>query len=244
MLEEYLHVMKTESGLSSNTVLSYQYDLEAFQAYLRSLGVEVPEAICQAHIVSYLLFLKRSGKAAATILRTAASLKRYCAFLLRRGILSEDPCQDVTLPKLAPRDTLPPDRLAVEKLLEQIDSHSVKGKRDRAMVSLVAATGMQASELLALDVTHFRPEASLLQVPKVRGEQYYPLPEALCLSLQLYLQESRPHLARQEEPALFVNFAGQRMSRQGFWKIVNAYGTKAQLDQSLSPRNLRYTLLG
>ncbi len=244
MIQNFLYSIKTGQGLSENTVLSYQYDLEAFWEYLQQMRVQAPQDINKAQIVSYLFYLKRAGRASATILRNAASIKRYCKYLLQEGILQENPCEGLTLPKAEPRFIAPPDFTDVQMLLGQIDDHSVKGKRDKAMVSLVAGTGMQASELLALNLEHVRPDAALLQYRKGKGEQFYPLPENVCSHLLVYLRESRPHLADQEEPALFVNFSGQRMTRQGFWKIVSSYREKAHLETAITPRNLRHTLPG
>ena len=244
MIDQYIEHIVSEEGLKKNTTSSYRYDLEGFQAYLKEISVTAPAQIKRAHIVSYLLYLRRIGRATTTILRCAASIKGYCKYLVKNGLISENPCEGLKLPKNEQKTVKAPTSVDVISLMDQISQQSVKGIRDRAMIDLVARTGMRASEMTALNLSDYMADKALISLKTEKGELFFPLSPETKSMLDRYLKDSRPTMCRNAETALFVNMAGQRITRQGFWKIVRQYHQRTGSTIPITPRTLRYTLLG
>ncbi len=239
-LGAFIAYLSVERGLSRHTVEAYFRDLEDFRRYLvpqrRSLERPGKEAVRE-----YLESLRRKGMSSATVMRRIASLRSFFRFLQEEKKLSVDPTEDVVAPRLARKLPSVLTVAEVEALLSQ-PSSTPAGKRDRAMLELLYATGLRVSELLGLDVGDVDFVA---RVVRCRGkgdkERLVPFGSAAAHHLRLYLEKSRPLLASPGEEALFVNRMGRRMTRQGFWKILRRYATQAGLAKRVTPHTLRHS---
>ena len=129
----------------------------------------------------------------------------------------------------------------VELFLEQPKCVDEKGYRDHAMLELMYATGVRVSELIALNVEDVNLPAAFLRCGDEKRERIIPLYPRAVKALRDYIQVIRPRLADQEEAALFVNMNGQRMTRQGFWKLVKHYQAKAEITKDITPHTLRHS---
>ena len=129
----------------------------------------------------------------------------------------------------------------VELFLEQPKCVDEKGFRGHAMLELLYATGIRVSELIALNREDVNLQAAFLRCGGEKRERIIPLYPRAVKALRDYIQTVRPRLAGQEEPALFVNMNGQRMTRQGFWKIVKYYQGKAEITKDITPHTLRHS---
>ena len=130
----------------------------------------------------------------------------------------------------------------VELFLEQPDAADAKGCRDKAMLELLYATGIRVSELIGLDLEHLNLSAGFVRCPGRGKERIIPLYQAAVRALGDYVLHVRPQmLERPDEQALFVNMSGERMSRQGFWKIIKHYQEKAGICKDITPHTLRHS---
>jgi len=130
----------------------------------------------------------------------------------------------------------------VELFLEQPQCIDAKGYRDHAMLELLYATGIRVSELISLDLADLNLAAGIIRCESRGRERVIPLYHAAVKALQDYVHNIRPQIiADTEEPALFVNMNGERMSRQGFWKIIKFYQEKAGIEKDITPHTLRHS---
>lgn len=238
--ENYLTKVKQASG---NTVSSYMRDIRQYAAWLkRTAEVDVLNA-SQLNISEYLIFLQEEGKSGATASRTLASLKNFYAYLVSAGFLEDTPISaeihvdrgQKKLPQiLSGRE--------VELLLSQPSCVDPKGFRDKAMLEVMYATGMRVTELIDLNVDDVNLELGIIKCNSSKKARVIPLYPAALRSLTVYLKEIRMLMvADPTELALFVNISGVRMSRQGFWKILKFYQTKAGIDKEITPHTLRHS---
>ena len=130
----------------------------------------------------------------------------------------------------------------VELFLEQPQCTDMKGYRDHAMLELLYATGIRVSELIALNSSDLNLSAGFIRCAGKKKERMIPLYPAAVNALREYVEAIRPNMiASPEEEALFVNMNGERMSRQGFWKIIKYYQEKAHIEKDITPHTLRHS---
>ncbi|MDI3269371.1 MAG: site-specific tyrosine recombinase XerD [Bacillota bacterium] len=239
--QEHLYYLQVEKGLSPNTLDAYRRDLEDFARFLKGREATFPPS---RHLITeYLFSLSQKGRKSSTIARRLASLKSYFQFLHREGWLQEDPTTLLEGPKSRRRLPQVLDVAAVERLLEAPPLHTPAGQRDRAMLELLYATGMRVSELIHLDVEDISLEMGFARcLGKGSKERIVPMGSKAAQALSRYLAEGRGQLVKAgHETALFVNHRGQRLTRQGFWKILKGYVRKAGLSQEVTPHSLRHS---
>lgn len=241
-LEEFLDYLQAERGLARNTLLAYRADLTDFAGFLRRRSFPFPHRFRDA-LLAYFLELNRLGLSAATVARRAAALRSFCSFLVRTGYLPVDPTTELSSPKLVqrlPRVLTPQE---VEKILTAPRLNTPHGLRDRAMLELAYATGLRVSELVGLDLDSINLETGYVRVfGKGARERILPVGRLACQAVAEYLRRGRPFLCRgYGGRALFVNRQCQRMTRQGFWKLLKKYARAAGIEKSLSPHTLRHS---
>lgn len=241
-LDQFLHYLVVEKGLSPNTIEAYSHDLNRFLTYLQRKEIAELGQVSKGDIRGFLLLLKKEGLSSKTLARILVSIRVFLRFLVEETVLSHSPAEEIESPKL-PR-TLPNilDLDEVERLLEQPDQ-GLQGLRDRAMLELLYATGMRVSELMQLPVNHVHLEAGyVLLFGKGSKERIVPMGFEAMRWVQRYLQESRPQLLKgRESEFLFISRYGKPMSRQQFWKSIKAYGKKAGIRKRITPHLLRHS---
>lgn len=243
LMENFLYYLSVEKGLADNTITSYQFDLKSFITFLSDRSVTTIEKVTRHHIAAYLLELKKQGKSSATLARHMACIKSFFHFLLRENIIDQDPTCHLETPKLA---QLFPQILSQEQtelLLNMPKTGTVLGKRDKAMLELIYATGLRVSELINLNVEDINLEMGFLRCfGKGSKERIVPIGSFAIKALKVYLDKSRVKLVKRAEKALFVNQHGRRLTRQGFWKILKGYGDGAKIPITLTPHTLRHSI--
>ena len=241
LIHAYENYLSKVKQASNNTVSSYMRDIRQFSDWLQKEGIEVIDAT-QLNISDYLRHLEESGKSSSTISRTLASLKNFYAYLVSSGFLDRSPVFDIQIEK---REKKLPQILTgreIELLLAQPACVDAKGYRDKAMLETMYATGVRVTELLSLDVDDVNLELGIVKCNGSRKSRSIPLYPAALRSLKVYIEEIRASmLADPSEKALFVNIAGARMSRQGFWKILKHYQSTAHIDKEITPHTLRHS---
>ncbi len=241
LLKDYESYLITEKRASANTVSSYLRDVQQFAAALECKGVELTQALTQ-DVVEYTDALIRRGKSPATVTRSVASIKSFYTCLVSWGVVEQNPAKGVATARVERKLPQVLTGQEVELFLEQPDCLEPKGCRDRAMLELLYATGIRVSELIALDVDDVNLPSGMLKCFGKGKERLIPLYPAAVRALKEYLRTVRPQLVdTAEETALFVNMNGERMSRQGFWKIIKFYQEKAGIQKEITPHTLRHS---
>ena len=240
-LAEYERYLNDEKHASANTVSSYMRDLKQFASYIAERQLELTQ-VTQERISTYLDYLSGQGKSPATVSRSLASIKGFYHHLLDQGVVEENPAIHVAAVKAEKKLPQVLTGKEVERLLAQPKCTDMKGYRDKAMLELLYATGIRVTELISLNITDVNLAGSFIRCESKGKERIIPLYPAAVDALAVYIQNIRSKMiADIDEQALFVNMNGDRMSRQGFWKIVKSYQEKAHIDKDITPHTLRHS---
>ena len=226
---------------SDNTVASYMRDLRQYASYLGSEGIDVLDAD-QDVVSGYMNIMKANGKSAATISRALASIKSLYIFAVQNREIEENPIHNIKIDKAEKKLPQILTGKEVELLLQQPKVTEMKGCRDKAMLEVLYATGIRVSELIGLNIDDVSLPGSFIRCESGEKTRIIPIyPEALQ-SLHEYIDSVRPKMiAVPTEHSLFVNVSGERMSRQGFWKIIKVYADKAGIDKDITPHMIRHS---
>lgn len=242
-LKIYKAFLMGEKHSSANTVSSYLRDLNQFDAYLQE--EQECEDLLQADgkmIQSYMSWMLGQGKSAASATRFLASVKSFYNCMIARGLLLENPAKGVVAGKVERKYPEILSNKEVELFLEQPQCIDAKGFRDHAMLELLYATGIRVSELISLNLDDLNLAAGFIRCKSKGRERIIPMYHTAVKALQDYVRDIRPQIiAASEERALFVNMNGERMSRQGFWKIIKFYQEKAGIEKDITPHTLRHS---
>ncbi len=241
LVSAYEAYLKTEKRASANTVSSYMRDIHQYAAAMDERGVALTDAVTE-DVAEYTTSLTRQGKSPATVTRSVASIKSFYQYLMGQGAVDQNPAKGVTPAKVERKLPQVLTGKEVELFLEQAECTDLKGYRDRAMLELLYATGIRVSELIDLDVDDLNLPGSVLKCYSKGRERMIPLYPAAVRALSEYVHTIRPQLVDSvDETALFVNMSGERMSRQGFWKLIKYYQEKAGIQKDITPHTLRHS---
>ena len=242
LLTQYEAYLTEEKHASQNTLSSYMRDLHQFDAYLDEHSAATLETAAQEDINDYVAWMGGKGKSAATITRSIASIKSFYTYLQMNGTVRVNPAKGVAAVKVEHKFPEVLTGKEVELFLDQPRCVDAKGYRDHAMLELLYATGIRVSELISLNEDDVSISAGFIRARSKGKERVIPLYPAAVKALSAYIKDIRPQLlADPEEKALFVNMNGERMSRQGFWKIVKHYQETAGISKDITPHTLRHS---
>ena len=239
--DDYMTYLKKEKRMSENTRAAYGRDLAEFVAFEGARGMTDLLGVTSTEIIAFLHHLKSLGKSSATVNRKLASLRSFFHYLIHAGMMESDPTENIKSPKIERKTIEYLEMSEIEKLMAVPDD-SVRGVRDRAILEVLYATGIRVSELIASNLEDVNMRMGFITCA---GEQSHarivPLGRPARAALENYIYEARDQLLRgkEEEQALFINFYGNRMTRQGLWKILKEYGEKAELSHKLTPHIIR-----
>ena len=243
LIQAYENYLSKVKQASANTVCSYMRDIRQFSQWLQAAGNTQMLNVTQQNILDYLHDLQQQGKSAATASRTLASLKNFYSYVMSAGFLEESPVTpDIHVDRGEKKLPQILTGKEVELLLTQPSCTDPKGFRDKAMLEVMYATGIRVTELIDLDVEDVNLELGILKCGADKKMRTIPLYPGALRALTTYIKEIR-HLmvADPTEKALFVNVGGSRMSRQGFWKILKFYQTKAGIEKEITPHTQRHS---
>lgn len=239
MFEKYL---REEKKSSSNTLSSYLRDIRQFGAYLDLHTDTDIVSATEDELSEYINWLKGQGKSVSTVSRCIASLKCLYSYLTIRQIIAENPATKLVPDKGEHKLPQILTSQEVDLLLEQPECIDAKGYRDKAMLELLYATGIRVTELINLDITDINLAAGVIRCCTRDKERLIPMYAKAVKALSDYVTLVRPQMiALPDEPSLFVNVNGERMSRQGFWKIIKYYQKKANIEKDITPHTLRHS---
>jgi len=246
LVDHFLDLLNKERGLSSNTIEAYRGDLTQYTDYLISKKqCSVWQDVTEVIVLNYMYFLKDSGCAPSTIARKAAAIRGLHRYLLISKQTTADPAYSLELPKIQ-RNPLPPllTTNQVKQLLDAPDLRTKIGKRDRALLEVLYATGMRVSECIRLDAAHVNLDLEFIRCLGKKGnERILPLDSLAISALRMYIESLIQDGEKIDlNQPLFMNRMNKRLTRQGIWKILKHYADQADISVSISPETLRKSL--
>lgn len=236
---EYLH---TEKHTSKNTEVSYERDLRKLCLFLEEQGIVAVSDVTATSLNSYIMQMEQTGMKPATISRSIASMKAFFAYCMKLRKIDSDPSEKIKAPKIEKKLPAVLTTEEISRLLEQPSGNSAKELRDKAMLELLYATGIRVSELISLKTVDVNLQMEYLSCTDSHKERIIPFGKKAKEALRVYLKDGRTKLVEDENCEwLFTNCSGQTMSRQGFWKLIKAYGEKAGIEAEITPHILRHS---
>ncbi len=240
-VDKFLDSIWMERGLSANTLGAYRADLLALQRWLVQRDKSLIYAE-RADLLAFISWRSKEGAKPRSTARQLSSFRRFYRFLLREGVIAEDPTLRIDMPKIGRALPLSLTEKEVDSLLRAPDVNDPIGHRDRTMLEVLYASGLRVSELINLR----QAQVNLNQgVVRVRGkgdrERLIPIGEEAQRWLREFVSGPRVEilLDRQTE-FLFPTRRGDRMTRQAFWHIIKRYARKADILAKMSPHTLRH----
>ena len=238
---EFVDYLEKDKKVARNTLQSYTRDIKQFSDYIDAHSIAV-DLVNGNDIKAYISHMQIEGKAASSVSRSLASVRALYGYLLLKGKVSEDPTYKLKTPKTKKKlpQILSTDE--VDTLLKCPDKSSSKGIRDKAMLELLYATGIKVSELIALNISDVDLDIGYIKCIGENDVRIIPIGKTAIRALKDYISATRiMMLALPEEPALFVNCNGSRMTRQGFWKLIKGYALIADIHKDITPHTLRHS---
>lgn len=250
-INSFISYLSVEKGFSNNTLDAYKNDLSQFVEHIRKQAVKEDkqklswEGVDRSAILDYLVTLRERSYAPATMARKVAAIKSFFNFLVSEGTLKKNPTEGISGPKVGKALPRAISVEEVELLLEQPEKvNTPEGKRDKAMLELLYATGMRVSEMVSLNVRDVNLKAGFVRCfGKGSKERIIPIHSKAIKAVKTYLDDARPRiLGATGEIALFLNRRGQRLTRQGFWLILKGYAKKTGIEADITPHVLRHSI--
>lgn len=248
-IASFLNYLRIEKGSPQNTIVAYENDLKQLADFVEreaSRNNMMPSwANFDRHgMGGYMLSLKERGYVATTLARKVAAAKSFFKFLTNEGTIKTNPTENMSSPNVGKSLPKPITISQVRRLLDQPTKvPTLEAKRDKAMLELLYASGMRISELVSLNLGDVDTSGGFVRCfGKGHKERVIPIYEQAARLVKDYTEETRPKLARgANEPALFLNPRGQRLTRQGFWQKLKEYARSANLGSEISPHTLRHS---
>ncbi len=238
-INSFVEYLEKNRKLSKNTVVSYKRDLTFFNRFVDNLSVNLTE-ITKVNIDAFVELLKANKKSNSTIARYLVSIHRFYIYLIDNGFAKNDPTIETETPKKEVK--LPKVLTAneIDRLLDFSDCTALKDYRDKAMLEVLYATGIKVSELIGLDLRDVDIKNQQIKVGNGNKKRNVPMVKTATEALSFYIENARMMMvSTKREKALFVNCSGERMTRQGFWKIVKTCAKRANIKSEITPQTLR-----
>ena len=242
VIERFADLLWMERGLSANTLSAYQSDLRAFS---RWLGQERGRGLVAAQrldLLDYLAVLSLAGRKPRSAARVVSCLRQFYQYLLRQGLIQDDPSARVEAPRLGRPLPKTLTEAEVEALLRAPLTDEPRGQRDRTMLEVLYATGLRVTELVTLTPQSVSLVQGVVRVTGKGGkERLVPLGEEAVAWLQSYVREGRPDILNGRVcDYLFPTLRSCCMTRQAFWLLIKRYALEAGIGKALSPHTLRH----
>ncbi len=242
IIEIFERYLTEDKKASENTLSSYMRDIRKYAEYLDEQTDASIVSATEDEVGEYIDHLRSLGKSVATVSRNIASLKCLYTHLCIKQIVPVNPALKLVPDKSTQKLPQILTSTEVETLLNQPQCIDAKGYRDKAMLELLYATGIRVTELIDLDIDDVNLTAGVIRCESRGKERFIPLYPAAVKAVSEYITLVRPQMiATPDEKSLFVNVSGERMSRQGFWKIIKFYQKKAGIEKDITPHTLRHS---
>jgi integrase/recombinase XerD len=239
---EYLGTLQSERGASRNTLAAYRHDLEDFFRYLHGRRLQA-DTVAPDDVVSWIERLRHRGLSPASVARRLSAVRGFYRHLVREGAVRRDPTEHLDTPRAARPLPRALSRESANALVEAPDTRQSAGVRDRAILELLYATGMRASECLGLSLEDLNVSAGyVVCTGKGNKQRLVPVGAEALEWTRRYLRDVRPRDARRRDCGrLFLNPRGRPLSRQSLWTLVRRAAGAAGLKRRVSPHMLRHS---
>ncbi|XVG95158.1 tyrosine-type recombinase/integrase [Eubacteriales bacterium KG127] len=253
----YLDYLKNKKKSSKNTIEAYIRDLSALEDYMNSRAIKDLSTVKEEDVIGFLMDMKKSQLSSATITRRLASTRSFYRFMLSQNHIIVNPAANIKAPKVTRGEI---EFLSIQEIksLIALPDNSLKGIRDKAILEVLYGTGIMVSELVELTIADLNMRMGFITCNGHHGKaRIVPLGDYAKSALTKYLSDSRPILLSKNiqeyedsdslgnnidtSSPLFLNFMGKGFTRQGLWKIINAYGLKANLSKKLTLQIIRHS---
>ncbi len=240
IINEFVIKLHNKKNLSKNTEVSYSIDVKNMLSYMKVKSTNDIPKISKDKLNKYIEYLN-DNKKPSTVCRNIASIKEFFVYALEEGMIEKNPSLSIRKPKL---EKTKPEILTEEEvdlLLSQPSGKSPKELRDKAMLELMYATGLKVSELIELKVDdiHLNESNSYLICSTSKGVRKVEFQKVAKVALDEYLKNGREGISKTDSGVLFPNVYGNKMSRQGFWKLIKSYGKKVGIEKDITPNMIR-----
>jgi integrase/recombinase XerD len=244
-LQSYKRYLALEKGVSENTISAYMFDIDRFVQHMHQHGITRFDEIQIAHVNAFLMMLEELSLALSSRTRTLSSLRGFFAFLFANKSINNDITEKAELPKS--RRTLP-DTLSIDEMLsilEQPDTSTKAGIRDRAILELLYACGLRVSELCGLKQRDMLLEQEVIRVfGKGSKERIVPVGSSALEWVGQYQEDVRPHfmkVGKATDDIMFLNQRGTGISRMSVWSIVSEATKGAGIEKHVHPHTFRHS---
>lgn len=241
-LNNYFTYLRNVKKSTDNTLQAYKRDLDKFIEYAEIVGISDFASVDTEIVADFKQHLTSKGLSSSSVSRTLSSMRGLFQFLVASGVCDSNPAKSVHNDKAEKKELLVLTSKEVETLLAQPNFNDIKGMRDKAMLEILYATGIKVSELIGLNIDDFNAQLSFIRCGSGEKERFIPIYPIAVKAITAYLENARKlFVTDNREKALFVNVTGERMTRQGFWKILKSYAQSANIKKPITPHTLRHS---
>ncbi len=243
LLDQFMNYLAVERRLAGNTLEAYAHDLKKFCAFLDERHTKSIQGCSRLDLLTFLNQERKRGISARALARTVSCIKTFFKYLEHDGLIDHNAVQEIETPRAERKLPTVLSISEVAALIEAPDITTALGVRDRALFELLYATGLRVSELVSLTVNSINYEVGFIRVfGKGSKERVIPLGEKALIWIKRYAEEARHKLlGRKNSAYLFTNRRGNRMTRQGLWRILKRYCLRLGITKKISPHSLRHS---
>lgn len=241
-LNNYFEYLLNVKNCSNNTLQAYKRDLAKFSEYANYSSLTDICNVDTEIVGEFKLYLIKNGLSSSSVSRTLSSLRGFFQYLIINGFCDSNPAKAIHNDKIEKKELMVLTSKEIETLLSQPDVNDIKGIRDKAMLEILYATGIRVSELIDLEIDDVNINLSFIRCGREEKERFIPIYPIAVKAVSAYLDKARKLLVTDHgEKALFVNVTGEKMTRQGFWKILKTYVKSAEINKAITPHTLRHS---
>lgn len=240
-IEKFTEYLAREKKMAKNSLDAYRRDVKEFADFEAARGISDLTESSSTEVVAFLHNLRHEGKSGATINRKLASVRAFYNYLSMEKLVDSNPTAGIRTPRVEKKEIEFITIEEMDRLLEAPDDSS-KGRRDRAILEVLYATGIKVSELIEANVDDINFRMGFITCSGDSNKaRIVPMGRPARAALEDYVYEVRDKMLKdnKKEKALFLNYSGRRITRQGLWKIIKEYGEKAGISLSLTPNTIR-----
>ncbi len=238
LIKEFTIYLKAVKKTSDNTIASYSSDLERMAMYMKERGIENVADISEDKVIGYVSSLNDDNYSPYSIARHITSIKAFFRFLVDNGNINDNPAEKIRNPKVEKKEPRILSNYEIESLLGQDFGDSPVGKRDKAILELMYATGLKVSETIELRLENIDMSIGCLRMSDGR---LIPYGQKAKKAIADYLLDARNVISSEDNDMVFVNYNGESLSRQGLWKLIKKYVNRAEIDVEITANDLRHS---
>ena len=242
-ITDFKYYLQQEKRLAKNTVISYISDLNQYSDYLLTYaGIKNVDQITKQNVEHYIVTLKKKNISKQSIARKITAIKEFHKFLKKEDLADDNIALTIDKPKLDKKLPVVLSEEEIAKMLDSIETKTALGKRNKALMETLYATGLRVSELLNLKISNIHLNAKFIDVVgKGNKERMIPLGEVAIIALRDYIEHGRSELSKGSGDLLFYNYMGGAISRQGFFKYVKKLAEDNGIIKEITPHTIRHS---